>query len=169
MTRSHWFLLLAASGLILVGVCTRTTGGPPTVSPGNEKKNDDQVPEPNLLKLPSYKEAMQMKLKASQSILEGIALNDFKKIQAAGEEIVMVSNVSDFLRAYTGKEYLFHVELLRRPAETIASKAKEKNIDGVMIAYNELTLSCLKCHQAMRGKKFTMLDRQDGTRDVRAD
>lgn len=74
-----------------MAVCTLTAAIPPAaLPPARETENDaNQVPAPNLLKLPSYKEAMKMKLKSSQNILEGIALNDFDKIQIAAEEIVI--------------------------------------------------------------------------------
>ena len=60
------------------------------------------------------------------------------------------------------------METFRRPAEAMVKKAKERNIDGVMVAYNDLTLSCLKCHQAMRDKTFEIdLERDDGLRKDR--
>lgn len=126
----------------------------PSQSEAQKKDNEPGQPEPKPLKLMTRQEAMQLKLKSAQAILEGIALNDFNKIQTAADQMIQISNASDFIRAYQGKEYLFQVELMRRPSETISKKAKDKNIDGVMVAYNELTLSCLKCHQAMRDKKF---------------
>jgi cytochrome c556 len=139
--------LFAANGSPSAAVPSWTEARP-------EGDNEPRQPEPKPLKLMTRQEAMQLKLRSAQAILEGIALNDFNKIQAAADQMIQISNASDFIRAYQGKEYLFHVELMRRPSETISKKAKDNNIDGVMVAYNELTLSCLKCHQAMRDKKF---------------
>lgn len=156
-------IISVLTAAILAAVCASTIAVPP----GSGKKKDaglPKPPEPNPLKLPTRKDAMQMKLKSMQTILEGIALDDFERIQTAAEQMVQVSNATDFLNAYKGMEYQFHVELMRRPAETISKKAKDRNIDGVMISYNELTLSCLKCHQAMRSKKFEILEWRDGTR-----
>ena len=119
------------------------------------KPADDDV-KGKLKKLPTRKEAMamEMKLKSSQAILAGIALNEFDKIQTAADELITISNVNDFLNAYKGAEYQFHMQLFRRPVETIAKKAKEKNMDGVLVAYTDMTLSCVKCHDGMRDKKF---------------
>lgn len=157
MSRYTWLVLVVIATLLLLGVCTRIAGVPPTGT-----TPDTPPPQPNLLKLPTYKEAMTMKLKSSQGILEGIALSDFAKIQTSAEAIISVSNVADFQKAFKGKEYAFHLELFRRPAETIIVKAKEKNIDGVMIAFNDLTQSCLKCHQAIRDNRFEIVERRDG-------
>ena len=108
-------------------------------------------------KLPTKKEVMAAKLKQSQVVLEGIALNDFDKIGTAADELVRISRATDFLDAYKGEEYRFQITTFRRAAETIGLKAKDKNMDGVMVAYNDLTLSCLKCHQGMRDKKYDAL------------
>jgi hypothetical protein len=35
----------------------------------------------------------------------------------------------------------------KRATETIARKAKTKNLDGVTLAYFDLTMSCVRCHQ----------------------
>lgn len=147
--------------LMIAGLAVSISAGD-TPAPSAPPKAQD--PPPNLLKIPSRKEAMAMKLKSTQTIIEGIAVNDFGKIDAAAKDLIAVSNLTDFLTAFKGKEYQFHVEIFRRPAETIMAKAKEKNMDGVMMAYNDLTLSCLKCHQAMRDNKFEISVRPESNR-----
>ena len=155
--------IFAVAGFVAIGM--RTAAEPPeTVAANNGAKLKNAEPEPKPpLKLPTRKEVMQAKLKSSQAILEGIALGDFAKIQTSAEELVAVGKATDFLNAYKGNEYLFHVELMRRPAETIAKKAKDKNMDGVMVSFNDLTLSCLKCHQRMKADKFEIGLRLGGT------
>ena len=141
----------AIAAMLFVAFADRSVAVPPNDPP----KPKEAVPaEPNKLKLPTRKEAMALKLKSSQIVLEGIALNDFEKIQTAAKDLLVVSNLTEFLNAYKGAEYQFHVKIFRQPAETIIRKAKERNMDGVMVAYNDLTLSCLKCHQAMRDRQF---------------
>jgi hypothetical protein len=158
-------ILAALSAIALVAVCNRTAALPPDRPPPTGPALDPKPEDPNRLKLPTRKETMAMKLKGSQAILEGIALEDFDKIRDASKELVSVGNATDFLNAYKGAEYQFHTLTFRRSAEAISKKAKERNMDGVMVAYNELTLSCLKCHQAMRERKFEInLDRRDDTR-----
>lgn len=146
-------ICLFVAAILVIALAARSVAVPPD-DPPKPKADAKDLPEPNKLKLPTRKEAMALKLKSSQSLLEGIALNDFEKIQTAANDILVVSNLTEFLNAYKGAEYQFHVKIFRMPAETIARKAKERNMDGVMVAYNDLTLSCLKCHQAMRDRKF---------------
>lgn len=137
-------VLLAAVGGLLV---TAVGWSDPPAKPADK-------PEP---KLPTKKEVMAAKLKQTQVVLEGIALNDFDKIGTASDELVRITRATDFLDAYKGDEYRFQTTTFKRAAEAVGTKAKDKNMDGVMVAYNELTLSCLKCHQGMRDKKYDAL------------
>lgn len=155
MTRAMLYLTVAAA-VVAAAVCTPTAAVPPD----EPKKPTADVPrtpaEPKPLKLLTRKEAMDLKLKNSQVLLEGIALNDFAKVEKAANSLIAVSNLTEFLNAYKGAEYQFHVRTFRQPAETIAKRAKEQNMDGVVLAYTDLTLSCLKCHRAMRDKTFEL-------------
>ncbi len=105
-------------------------------------------------KLPTKKEVMAAKLKFTQTILEGIAVNDYDKISTASDDLVRLLRATDFLNAYKGEEYTFQVKLFKRAGEAVGTKARDKNMDGVMVAYHELTGTCLKCHQGMRDKKY---------------
>ena len=46
--------------------------------------------------------------------------------------------------------YEMHSNEFRRAAEVMIQKARQRNIDGVALAYVEMTLSCVKCHQHTR-------------------
>lgn len=105
-------------------------------------------------KLPTKKEVMAAKLKHTQTVLEGIAVNDYDKISTASDDLVRLLRATAFLNAYKGDEYQFQVTLFKRAAEAVGTKARDKNMDGVMVAYHELTGTCLKCHQGMRDKKY---------------
>lgn len=137
-------VLVACVGGVLAGV----VGGadPP------EKPADKDDP-----KLPTKKEVMAAKLKLTQAVLEGIALNDFDKVDAAADELTRLSRATAFLDAYKGEEYRFQMTTFKRAVAAVGTKAKDKNMDGVMVAYNDLTLSCVKCHQGMRDKKYDAL------------
>ena len=133
---------------LLVGV------GLLTAAVGYADKPADKPADKDPPKLPTKKELMAAKLKQAQAVLEGIALSDFGKIGDASDELVRVTRANDFLNAYKGDDYLFELNTFKRAATMVGNKARDKNMDGVMVAYNDLTLSCLKCHQAMRDKKF---------------
>lgn len=143
------FALLVGIGLLTAAVgYADKPANPPADKPG------DKPPAAAEPKVPTKKELMAAKLKHTQSILEGIAVNDLDKVLTGSDELVRVMRANDFLNAYKGEEYRFQLKLFERAAESVGKKAKDKNMDGVLVAYHELTVSCLKCHQAMRDKKF---------------
>lgn len=89
------------------------------------------------------------KLKNAQKLLEGIALADFNKITASAEELIQISRTAEWLVLKTPR-YEVHSNEFRRAAEVVIQKARAKNIDGTALAYLELTMSCVRCHQYVR-------------------
>jgi hypothetical protein len=114
------------------------------------KGKPQAVGQPPAVQLPNRKQIMDDKLKYTQQVLTGLSLNDREKIKTAAEKLVALSQIAEWLNADKTDEYQFQMTLFRRAARTIGRKVEEKNIDGVMLAYTELTLTCLKCHQHER-------------------
>jgi cytochrome c556 len=92
---------------------------------------------------------MKEKLKTSQKLLEGIALANFKTVTTSAEDLIRLTNTEEWMIHKTPKYELFTNEF-RRAAENVIAKAKVKNIDGVTLAYFELTMSCVRCHTYVR-------------------
>ena len=92
---------------------------------------------------------MADKLRFSQNLLQGIALADYPKIIASAEELLKLSRTAEWLADMTPR-YEGHSNTFQRAAETVIQKAKARNIDGVVLAYQDLTMSCVRCHQYLR-------------------
>lgn len=99
---------------------------------------------------------MADKLKNSQSLLEGLATNDFEKIQSSAEELMRISKAAEWA-VYKTPAYEVHTNNFRRAAETIIQKAKAKNIDGATLAYVDMTVTCVRCHEHCREVRNTSL------------
>jgi len=99
---------------------------------------------------------MAEKLKSSQILLEGLALGDFAKITRSAEKLSQLSRTEEWMVHKTAR-YEVHSNEFRRAAEIIIQKAKEKNLDGVAYAYVDLTMTCVRCHQYVRGIKDARL------------
>ena len=93
---------------------------------------------------------MAAKLKEAQSLLEGLALNDPSKVQKCAEELLRISKEAQFRKALKTAKYELHANSFQRSAETIIEKAKAKNIDGATLAYLDMTMTCVRCHQHTR-------------------
>ena len=92
---------------------------------------------------------MQAKLKSAQNILEGIALANFKKIDKNADELIQLSKTAEWNMIKKPRYEMFSNDF-RRAAETLIQKSKDKNIDGAALAYMEMTLTCVRCHQYVR-------------------
>jgi hypothetical protein len=98
---------------------------------------------------PKKDSLMQKKLAHAQKVLEGIALEDFKKIRSHAEELIDISKAAEW-KAVKSPRYEVYSNDFRRVADTLAKKARAKNLDGSALAYVELTLTCVKCHKHVR-------------------
>ena len=93
---------------------------------------------------------MIAKLQHAQKLLEGIATAKFDKIEKHAEELARISKTAEWLAAHKTPRYEMFSNEFQRAAEDISRKAKDKNIDGVTLAYFDLTRSCVRCHQHVR-------------------
>jgi len=89
------------------------------------------------------------KLQTSQKLLEAIAKGDFKQIGQHADRLSQIANQAEWMANKTPR-YQLHSNEFRRAAETMALKAKEKNLEGVTLGYMDMTMSCVRCHQYTR-------------------
>ena len=92
---------------------------------------------------------MAQKLKSSQQVLEGISVGNFKKITAGAEQLIQLTKTEEWLVHKTPR-YQTHSNEFLRAAETLIRKSEEKNLDGATLAFFDMTMSCVRCHQYAR-------------------
>lgn len=97
----------------------------------------------------SLHKLMIEKLDKSKMLLEGIALSDFQKISTSADTLIQFSKTAEWFVFKTAR-YDLHSNEFRRAAENIVQKARDKNLDGVTLAYFDLTMTCVRCHQYVR-------------------
>jgi hypothetical protein len=100
------------------------------------------------------RDLMQRKLKASQRVLEGIALNNFEQIARNGEELILISKDAEW-KVLKTPMYELHSNEFRRNAESLVRAAKDRTLDGTALAYVDMTLNCVKCHRYVREVRMT--------------
>lgn len=98
---------------------------------------------------PGLARVMKDKLKNAQTLMEGVALADFGKIRRSADELIQLSKTEQWM-VYKTPRYEVYSNDFRRSVETIYQKAKDQNIDGVALAYVDMTLACVRCHQYVR-------------------
>lgn len=103
---------------------------------------------------PDTKEAiMKKKLALAQTILEGLALEDFKKIKTGADDLVVVRQHAAFMVSKTPK-YESYTNDFQRQLEEIQKAAQKKSIEAASLGYVEMTLTCVRCHQYVRDEKI---------------
>lgn len=95
---------------------------------------------------------MRKKLDYSTAILRGLSMGDFELIEANANQMRLLNRVEGFVRS-RNSEYRDHVRTFERVTDDVIRQAKKQNIDGVTLAYHQLTVSCVRCHQSLRESK----------------
>ena len=108
---------------------------------------------------------MTAKLKESQTLLEGLTLNDLGKVQKSAEKLLEISKTAQMRKAVNSPAYELHANTFQRSAETVIEKAKAKSVDGATLAYVEMTVTCVRCHQYAREQGIGRLGPPAGTGD----
>lgn len=104
-------------------------------------------------KLPTEAEVMAAKLKHAQALIDAITHDDFKKVEANATALERISTGAEFFNARKTEEYEFQARAFRQSVSRMAEKARDKNTDGVLLAYQEMSANCVRCHQHTRAKK----------------
>ena len=89
--------------------------------------------------------------------MEALATNDYSGLSKQADELMQISKEAEWRVLKTPRYELFS-DQFRSHCEEIIKHAKDKNIDGVALAYVEMTLSCVKCHKYVREVRMTSTD-----------
>ena len=100
-------------------------------------------------KEPTLKEFMRKKLTASNQILEGLVVDDLSLVVSGSEALLKMSTAEKW-RASNDIIYLQHSRDFRNSVETLRNKAKKQSIDGAALAWVDVTMSCIQCHEWVR-------------------
>ena len=119
-------------GLLLVTVMFTTTGS---------------------AQLPRLSELMQQKLEHSQALLAAVVLGDHVGVERYANELMLISEASTWSPLQT-PEYLHYASDFRESTSALIEEANARNLDGVSLAYMEMTLTCVQCHKHVRGARL---------------
>lgn len=140
--RPHGSLVLLGAGLAAALV----------IAPSRPGRADDKAPAPKRDAVQGTKTpVMQRKLAQAQKLLEGLALADFGKIDKATAELIKLRTEAGWTAVKTPRYEQLSEDFLRH-LEAAQKASKDKNVDGVALAYVEMTLNCVKCHQYVRDR-----------------
>jgi hypothetical protein len=108
---------------------------------------------PAFAQTPGTKNVMREKLGHSQRILEAILTSKFALLESEIDALAKVTEAPAW-RALQGPEYLRQSEAFLKALRELRAAAKDHDLDGAAVLYNELTTSCFACHRYMKDKRL---------------
>jgi cytochrome c556 len=101
---------------------------------------------------------MRAKLKHSQEILEGLAVENYPQIAKNAQELALLSHATNW-DVFQTELYVAHSREFRRAALELRDQAKKSNLEGAALAYLEVTMKCVNCHKYVRQIRTAKVDR----------
>ena len=132
----------------------------------NPRQQDNQQtnasPASTTLELSPLKGFMRLKLQASNHILEGLVTDDMKKV-TTGALMLQEMSVAEKWRVSNDMLYRQHSREFRDSVNVLQEKADKNSLDGVTLAWMDVTHNCIQCHQWVRNELIaeTSLDGHD--------
>jgi len=97
-------------------------------------------------------ETMRKKLEYSKQVLEGLTKEDFPEMTRGARALKTLgeSEVWGDLNRPEAERYGLYIKEFQSLAGELVAKADAKNLDGVTLAYVQLTVNCVRCHKELR-------------------
>lgn len=92
---------------------------------------------------------MQLKLDYTREIMAGLTTAEFERVEKAAQDLILMSHENDW-NISTTPEYLQASSEFREKASRLRENAKQKNADGSLLVYFEVTVACVRCHEQIR-------------------
>lgn len=92
---------------------------------------------------------MRLKLEPAKAMLEGIALADFEMIGKSAGKIRNLM-LDESWMVVQSDEYRRQSNEFRTIIEQVQQAAKDKNVDRATLAYVQMTIRCVQCHELLR-------------------
>jgi len=100
---------------------------------------------------------MQAKLKHSQEVLKGLAMEDFDLIAKNSQAMSLLCE-DELWTVLQTPEYRARSAEFQRSVDAVTEAAKKKNLEGATLGYVDVTLKCVNCHKYVRKVRMAQLD-----------
>ncbi len=92
---------------------------------------------------------MKKKLDYSQEILAGLTSEDFDKIADNARAMKVLGKFEAFFRNRNAA-YTRQLQVFEDTNDEIIRQADKDNVEGVALAFTQLTINCVNCHKVLR-------------------
>lgn len=98
-----------------------------------------------------FEALMQRKLDSAQSLIKGLALEDYKLMAREAQQLQLLSLDAGWNVLQT-EDYARISTEFRQAARKVAKASKDKNLDAAGLGYFQLTMTCIDCHRHVRNR-----------------
>ncbi len=112
-------------------------------------KKADQQPQKKQELEPALRKFMLQKLEASNDVLAGLMTDDFDRIANAADKLSRMSQAEEW-RVSNDPTYARFGREYRQAIERLKSKTRKSAPEQTAVAWMNVTLSCIECHQWVR-------------------
>lgn len=92
---------------------------------------------------------MEQKLEYSKRLMEGLARADFDSLVANGRAMHGLTQIEGFARGRV-EGYRDHLRAFQFANEELIRHAEKDNLEGATLAFTQMTVSCVNCHNLIR-------------------
>ena len=100
---------------------------------------------------------MEVKLEESQKIFAALAEADYEAILKSSEALESLNKIERFVRRKP-EGYRTQLRAFEFAVEEMKTHAEAQNLEGVVLGFHQMTLSCVNCHKRLR-KSITETNR----------
>lgn len=95
---------------------------------------------------------MKKKLEFSENILAGLTSGDFDKVKENAKDMRALGTIEVFFRIRS-PGYRTQFLIFENANDELIAQAEKKNLEGVTLAFHQLTSNCVNCHKTLRETK----------------
>lgn len=95
---------------------------------------------------------MKKKLEYSENILAGLTSGDFDKVKENAKDMRALGTIEVFFRIRS-PGYRTQFLIFENANDELIAQAEKKNLEGVTLAFHQLTSNCVNCHKTLRETK----------------
>ena len=95
---------------------------------------------------------MKKKLEYSEHILAGLTSGDFDKVKENAKDMRALGTIELFFRIRS-PGYRTQFLIFENANDELIAQAEKKNLEGVTLAFHQLTSNCVNCHKTLRETK----------------
>ncbi len=117
----------------------------PSVPEPPDRGNADKQDEPRK----GLSKFMRQKLEASSTVLEGLCTEDLEMV-SKGSKVLLQMSHEERWRVSTDMLYRRYSNEFSSAVEELLKESEDQDMDGTSLAWVNVTMKCLKCHEWVR-------------------